>query len=231
MKKINFHYIVSGISILLLIIVVIFTTGFCYASVKEVEHYKSINDELTNENIEQNKVINDLENKVDTYETEIESLNKQLVLNKETRQIMDLPSRGGNSRQININPHTKSGLSVETLNKMLSGTGLEGQGQAFYDMENTYNVNALFAMGVAMHESANGYKKANTHNYFGFRGNNGWMSFNSASDCIMYFGKLIHNNYNNKKSIEAIQSKYCPDGSDWSGRVKEHMTILYRKTL
>lgn len=126
----------------------------------------------------------------------------------------------------NMNPHSKSNLTVEEMNNMLANTGLRSQGQAFKDMENTYNVNALFAMGVAMHESANGYKKANTHNYFGFRGNNGWMSFSSAYDCIQYFGKLISNNYSNRTTISAIQTKYCPDGSPWTQRVISHMNQL-----
>lgn len=126
----------------------------------------------------------------------------------------------------NMNPHSKSNLTIEEIDKMLVGTGLESQGVAFYDMEQTYNVNALFAMGVAMHESARGYKKANTHNYFGFRGNNGWMSFSSAYDCIQYFGKLISTNYSNKQTISAIQSKYCPDGSPWTNRVISHMNQL-----
>jgi beta-N-acetylglucosaminidase len=129
----------------------------------------------------------------------------------------------------NMNPHSKSNLTVEEINIMLVGTGLESQGQAFKDMENTYNVNALFAMGVAMHESARGYKKANTYNYFGFRGNNGWMSFSSAYDCIQYFGKLINSRYSNRTTISAIQSKYCPDGSPWAQGVINHMNQLKEK--
>ena len=131
----------------------------------------------------------------------------------------------------NLNPHTKSNLTITEMNSMLVNTGLELQGPAFYDMENTYNVNALFAMGVAMHESANGYKTANTHNYFGFRGNNGWMSFSSAYECIQYFGKLIHYEYSDKQTISAIQHKYCPDGSSWTLNVKTHINQLKRKIL
>ena len=125
-----------------------------------------------------------------------------------------------------MNPHSKSNLTVEEMNLMLSGTGLELQGQAFKDMENRYNVNALFAMAVAMHESANGYKTANTYNYFGFRGNNGWMSFSSKYDCIQYFGKLINSHYSNRTTIYAIQSKYCPNSSSWTHLVITHMNQL-----
>jgi hypothetical protein len=90
------------------------------------------------------------------------------------------------------NPFQKSNLSVEQLNRALANTGLQGQGQAFYDMEHQYNINALFAVAVACHESANGYKTANRNNFFGMRGSKGWMAFSSSYDNIMYFGQLMN---------------------------------------
>ena len=172
-------------------------------------------DELLKENKIQEIQINELVEKINQLEYENNTYKEKQSKNIDVN---------------NMNPHSKSNLSIEEINDMLVNTGLEFQGEAFYDMENTYNVNALFAMGVAMHESANGYQKANTHNYFGFRGNNGWMSFSSAYDCIQYFGKLIHNNYSNKTTIAAIQTKYCPDGSPWTTKVKEHMNQLKQKS-
>lgn len=121
----------------------------------------------------------------------------------------------------------KSNLSVEQLNMALSGTGLAGYGQAFYDMEQTYNVNSLFAIAVGSHESGNFYKTANTHNYFGFRGNRGWMSFSSPEACINYFGQLMNNRLYYGKSIEQIAVKYC--NASWSGYVKAHMYEKWQK--
>lgn len=129
----------------------------------------------------------------------------------------------------NMNPHSKSNLTVDEINVMLIGTGLELQGRAFKDMEDKYNVNALFAIAVAMHESANGYKTANSYNYFGFRGNNGWMSFSSEYDCIQYFGKLINKYYLNRTTIQSIQNKYCPNSSSWTQLVISHMNQLKEK--
>ena len=122
---------------------------------------------------------------------------------------------------------TKSNLSVEQLNMILSGTGLAGYGQVFYDMEQTYGVNSLFAIAVGSHESANFYKTANVHNYFGFRGNRGWMKFASPNDCINYFGKLMHNSLYYGKSIEQIAVIYC--NSSWAGYVKAHMYEKWQK--
>lgn len=216
--------------ILFIIFVSIFLVMFSINTYKnmeqEIKQVSLVNDceflepmktysELLEENELKDIRINALIEKCNSLELEINTYKEKQSKNIDTQ---------------NMNPHSKSNLSVEELNEMLDNTGLESQGQAFYDMENTYNVNALFAMGVAMHESANGFKKANTHNYFGFRGNNGWMSFSSAYDCIQYFGKLIHNNYSNRNTIAAIQTKYCPDGSPWTSRVKEHMNQLKQKS-
>lgn len=126
------------------------------------------------------------------------------------------------------NPHiftyevfTKSNLSVEQINKMLSKTGLADCGKYFYDMEQNWNVNALFAVAVACHESGNGWHKANSHNYFGFKGSKGWMSFSSDEACIDYFGKLMNKKLYYGKSIEQIAVIYCD--SQWASYVKTHM--------
>lgn len=119
------------------------------------------------------------------------------------------------------NVFQKSNLSVEQLNKILSGTGLAGYGQAFYDMEQTYNVNSLFCIAVGSHESGNFYAKANTNNFFGFRGSRGWMSFSSPQDCINYFGELMNTKTYYGKSIEQIALIYC--NSSWADYIKRHM--------
>ena len=188
-----------------------------FSMVTDCEFLESMKtyDELIEENKIQEIQINELVEKINQLEYENNTYKEKQSKNIDVN---------------NMNPHSKSNLSIKEINSMLVNTGLESQGEAFYDMENTYTVNALFAMGVAMHESAYGYQKANTHNYFGFRGNNGWMSFSSAYDCIQYFGKLIHNNYANKTTIDAIQTKYCPDGSPWTIKVKGHMNQLKQKS-
>ena len=199
--------------------------------------------QIENENLElsistMDVTIKDLEIRISELETQLKEKDEELTNLKMRQRTVDnisrgdLPSRGGyvNREEIIYNPHIKTNYSPEQLNKMLVNTGLEGCGENFYNMEQTYNVNSLFAIGVAMHESANGYKLANTYNYFGFRGNNGWMSFDSPGDCINYFGKLISKNYNHLSSIEAIQGKYCPDGSSWASMVKQHMKEKFLKS-
>lgn len=124
---------------------------------------------------------------------------------------------------------TKSNLSVAQLDKILFGTGLEGCGIYFKNMEQEYNVNSLFAIAVACHESGNGFHKANTNNYFGFRGSNGWMSFSSKEQCIYYFGQLMNKKTYYGKSIEGIAKIYCNPPGHWITCIKKHMQDKWNK--
>lgn len=132
---------------------------------------------------------------------------------------------------LTYNVFTKSNLTVDQFNQMLSGTALAGCGQSYYNMENTYNVNGVFAIALACHESANGYRTANTHNYYGMRAaSGGWKSFQSADANIMYFGQYITGKMYYGKSIENIGKTYCPGTwSSWASMVKQHMNEKWKK--
>ena len=131
---------------------------------------------------------------------------------------------------LSYNPFIKSGLTVEQYNKILKGTGLEGCGQSFYTMEETYSVNGLFAIGVAFHESGYGKHKANTNNFYGMRGNSGWMSFESPDANIQYFGKLMNKSLYKGKSIENIGKVYCPGTYlHWAEAIKSMMKSSFNK--
>lgn len=132
---------------------------------------------------------------------------------------------------LTYNVYQKSNLTVDQFNQMLKGTALAGCGQSYYNMENTYNVNGVFAVALACHESGNGYHTANTHNYYGMKsGSGGWKSFSSADANIMYFGQYINSNMYKGKSIEGIGAIYCPGtSSSWASQVKTHMKEKWNK--
>lgn len=125
------------------------------------------------------------------------------------------------------NVFTKSNLTVAQISKILTGTKIQAYAQDFYDMEQEYNVNALFCLSVACLESGGGAKNANRNNFFGFRGNSGWMAFNTPRDGIFYFGKLMNKSLYYGKSIEQIGVIYC-DGS-WAPYVKRLMQERWNK--
>ena len=131
---------------------------------------------------------------------------------------------------LSYNPFVTSGLTVEQFNIILDGTGLEGCGQSYYNMEQTYGVNGIFAIGVAFHESAYGRARANTNNFYGMRGNNGWMAFESPDANIQYFGKLMNKSLYKNKSIDGIGAVYCPGTSQsWANKVRYMMSSSFDK--
>lgn len=134
------------------------------------------------------------------------------------------------SSMLSYNPFVKSMISVEEYDRILSGTGLEGCGQSFYNMEQTYNVNGLFAVAVAFHESGYGRYKANTNNFYGMRGSSGWMSFSSPDANIQYFGELMNKSLYYGKSIDSIGAVYCPGTSaSWAIAVRSMMRNSFAK--
>lgn len=127
--------------------------------------------------------------------------------------------------------YTKSNLTPEQLNKILSNTYLSGCGQDFYDMEQQYNINALFAIGVAGAESSYGKHQANTNNFWGRKSSSGgWMSFGSKRKSILSFGEYMNKSMYYGKSIESINNIYCPgDGGYWASSVKKCMNDRWKK--
>lgn len=127
--------------------------------------------------------------------------------------------------------YEKSNLSVEQLNKALSGTYLEGCGQDFYDMEQLYNINAMFAIGVSGAESSYGKHQANKNNFWGRKASSSsWMSFPSKRESILSFGEYMNKSIYYGKSIENINKIYCPgDGGYWASSVKRCMKDRWNK--
>lgn len=150
-------------------------------------------------------------------------------------------SRGGNNRYslhidsghiLNKNIYLPSGLSASQFNSALEGTGIEGLGQAFVDMENNWGVDGLFCMAVAFHESANGYSRlaVNNNNLFGMKARNGWKKFDSKYDAIVYFGEYMNKNLYKGKSVYEIGNIYCPPNTDqWFDGVNRHYEKILSK--
>jgi len=112
-------------------------------------------------------------------------------------------------------------FSAAQYEMMLKGTGLDGYGSVFKKMEDKYKVNGLFALAVAMHESALGFHPLSGNNYFGMIG----MHFASTTENIMYFGQLMTGHLYKgagKTTISSIGSRYAA-AHTWAERVINHM--------
>lgn len=125
---------------------------------------------------------------------------------------------------ITMNPFEKTNLSPDELNKVLT-KGLSEYGQAFYDMEQKYGVNSIFAISVAELESGSGtsYAFKNKNNAFGIGPG---KRFSSVEAGIEYFGQLMNKSTYYGKSIDRIGSIYCV-GGNWASKVKSLMCTNY----
>lgn len=104
----------------------------------------------------------------------------------------------------NSNLLTKSGLTAEQCDDLLSGHGdLEGLGQAFIDVENSQGINAFWGMAQAIQEvgwSGHSAIADDKHNLFGitaydanpYGDASGYSSFTA---CVAYWGEFLKTNY------------------------------------
>lgn len=124
----------------------------------------------------------------------------------------------------NMNPFQKTNIPPDKLEKALT-RGLSGYGQAFYDMEQKYGVNSIFAISVAELESGNGTSSAfrNKNNAFGIGPG---KRFSSVVAGIDYFGQLMNKPLYYGKTIDRIGSIYCV-GGNWAYKVKSLMKDNY----
>ena len=125
---------------------------------------------------------------------------------------------------ITMDAFTKTNIKSEDLEKILS-KGLCGYGQAFYNMEQKYGVNSVFAISVAELESGYGtsYAFRNKNNAFGIGSG---KYFSSVEAGIEYFGQLMNKSLYYGKSIDRIGSIYCV-GGNWANKVKSLMRTNY----
>lgn len=124
------------------------------------------------------------------------------------------------------NPFVKTNLAPSELEKCLS-KGLKGYGYAFYQMEQTYGVNAIFAISVAELESGSGTSSAfrNKNNAFGIGPG---KYFNSVQEGINYFGQLMNKSLYKGKTITQIGSIYCV-GGNWANKIKNLIEQNYQQ--
>lgn len=134
------------------------------------------------------------------------------------------------------NVREKSKVSAEYIDSKLQGTALEGLGSAFKKAEEDHGVNALFLLGLAVHESDFGKSKIaqDKKNLFGFQAYDkspysSAKGFDSFEDSISTVAGYLSENYLNPEgkyfngySISAIGKKYATD-PNWSNGIENRI--------
>ncbi len=137
------------------------------------------------------------------------------------------------------NVREKSKVSAEYIDSKLKGTAMEGLGTAFKKAEQEHGVNALFLLGLAIHESNYGKSKIaqDKKNLFGFQAYDkspysSAKGFDKFEDSINTVAKYLSENYLNPEgkyfngySISAIGKKYATD-PNWSNGIENRIKTL-----
>ena len=113
-------------------------------------------------------------------------------------------------KNLTYDVYQKTNLSVEEFNKVLAKTALAGQGESFKALEDEFGVNGIFAIAVSIAEAGWDGRQANKNNFYGMRGANGYLSFNTPKDNILHFGELITKSAYKGKTLKTFAKIYCP---------------------
>ncbi|MDO4793120.1 MAG: glucosaminidase domain-containing protein [Filifactor alocis] len=136
----------------------------------------------------------------------------------------------------------KSEVSSETLERFLRGTNLAGLGKAFKKAEQDHGVNALFLMGLAIHESNAGTSRiaVTKNNLFGFRAYDSSpfesaKAFVTREEGIDTVARYLSKNYLTPGgryfrgySIEAVNVHYATD-PNWAKGIKIRISNFLKK--
>lgn len=131
-------------------------------------------------------------------------------------------------KEVTYNPDNlreASNLSKEQIYDMLEGNDLQVLADDYYEMEQKYNVNAIFLMALNMEESGHGRSSLAVYNnnLGGIKSRyGGYASFESWSSCLEYIASLIDEmylsetgTYYNGTSIYGVNVNYCV-GGNWA---------------
>lgn len=161
-------------------------------------------------------------------------------LQNRSEWLMDRNLEGLQDSVINTADVTrKSTITAEELNERLKNTKLEGLGNAFKKAEETYGVNSLFLLGLAIHESDYGKSRIakDKNNLFGFKAYDSSpyksaQAFGSFAEGIDTVAKYLSENYLsadgkyfNGFSIRDIGKRYATD-PQWAYGIEKRIRAL-----
>jgi len=121
-----------------------------------------------------------------------------------------------------------SGVTVDDL-KLVTRHKLVGTEETLYQLEQEYDLNCLFLLAIASHESAYGTAQFRPNNVCGYGG----KGFSSVNECLRTVGKALANSYLSPdgsyykgNTIAAVNRTYAADGS-WNVKVARKVAYFY----
>ena len=147
---------------------------------------------------------------------------------------------------INLDLRTRSAVTAYEIDEyILKGTALEGLGEAFVQAEIDYNVNAMFLLTLAIHESAWGRSDIarDKNNLFGFGAYDASpyksaVAFNSKAEGVFRVAKHLSENYltegakcfSGGYTLRHVNMKYASDET-WASQLASSMNKFNRKIM
>ena len=99
-----------------------------------------------------------------------------------------------------------------------------------YQMEQDYNLNCLFLLGIASHESAYGTSQFHKNNVCGY----GYSDYASINDCLDIVGRVLAKNYLSPSgpyykgtTIDSVNKTYAADPA-WDSKVARKVAYFYK---
>lgn len=137
------------------------------------------------------------------------------------------------------NVKSTTSVTAEFINSKLSGTPMQGLGEAFKKAESDHGVNALFLTGLAIHESNYGKSRIakDKNNLFGFQAYDSSpyksaAKYATKADSIDKAAEHLSKNYLseggkyfNGYSISAIGKRYATD-PNWANGIEKRIKTL-----
>lgn len=168
---------------------------------------------------EKNNIVDGLTEEKDTLQKSLEALEE-----KYKKEITPVSFNSSNLR-------SASNATARKLSFVLKGTGLEGLENSYVQAEKEYGVNAIFLCALTAEESGWGRSRRarEQNNISGFEvysdGARG-AYFSSKHESIMTTARLLDKHYLtptgmyfNGYSIQAVNTKYCATGFQWSKNI------------
>lgn len=132
------------------------------------------------------------------------------------------------SEVCNMDMSEPSGVTVADL-KLVTRKGLVGLEEKLYQMDQDYDLNCLFLLGIASHESAYGTSLFHPNNICGY----GYSGFPSKEACLDQVGRVLAKNYLNPSgpyykgtTIDSVNRTYAADPA-WDSKVARKVTYFY----
>lgn len=138
------------------------------------------------------------------------------------------------------NVSSVSNITVDDAKKMLGGTALYQEAESFVKAERLYDVNAVFLMGIAAHESAWGTSRRarednNLTGYGVYSDSSKGINKQTKEEGLLATAETLHERYLTKggnyyegTSITDVNKHYCV-GDEWASAVANYAYQLMKK--